>query len=459
MGERRVALVPENVARLSKAKNEVRVERGAGAAAGFSDEAYQAAGATVTGAAEALDGAEVVAMVQRPSEAQAQALPAGAVLVALLAPHGARPLLDQLAGRGVHAMAMEKVPRTTRAQSMDALSSQATLAGYRAVLLGAGALPRILPMMTTAAGTLAPAKAFIIGAGVAGLQAIATARRLGAVVSAFDVRPVVKEQCQSLGAAFLEVPAVAAEGSGGYARELGQDEQARVLATIAGHIKDQDLVITTAAIPGRAAPRLITAEMVRAMRPGSVIVDLAAETGGNCELTRAGETVVEHGVSILGVTNLPSTLPFHASQMYGRNIVTLLTHLGGKEGVLSLDPGGGDRRRHAGGPRREGPALAMSIQLIQIYVFILAGFVGFFTITRVPALLHTPLMSATNAISAISVVGALALAGGDQYSTLANALGAVAVASATLNVVGGFIITDRMLKMFKHAPRKTGGDK
>ena len=336
-GERRVALVPENVTRLGKAGHEVRVERGAGLAAGFPDEAYEAVGAKVLARADALLGAEVIAKVQRPTEAEAAAFPRGALLVALLAPHASAPLLGRLAELGVSALAMERVPRTTRAQSMDALSSQATLAGYKAVLLGASALPRILPMMTTAAGTLAPAKAFIVGAGVAGLQAIATARRLGAVVSAFDVRPVVKEQVQSLGASFVEVP-VAAEGAGGYAKELGASEQERVLGAVGAHVKDMDLVITTAAIPGKPAPRLITAEMVRSMRPGSVIVDLAADTGGNCELTRAGEAVVEAGVTVIGAVNLPAAVPFHASQMYGRNVTTLLQHLSTKEGALKLDP-------------------------------------------------------------------------------------------------------------------------
>ena len=337
-GERRVALAPENVARLVKQGHEVRIERGAGVSAGFTDAAYEAAGGSVEDAAAAQAGADVVLAVQRPSDAQLDALPPGALLVALLQPLTAAPALARLAARGVNAIAMEKVPRITRAQSMDALSSQATLAGFKAVLLGANALPRILPMMTTAAGTLAPAKAFVVGAGVAGLQAIATARRLGAVVSAFDVRPVVKEQVQSLGATFVEVPQVAAEGAGGYAKELGASEQERVLATLAGHVKDMDLVVTTAAIPGRPAPRLITAEMVRSMRPGSVIVDLAADTGGNCELTRAGETVVEGGVSVIGAVNLPATVPFHASQMYGRNCLTLLTHLAAKDGALTLDP-------------------------------------------------------------------------------------------------------------------------
>ncbi len=336
-GERRVALAPENVSRLVKQGHEVWIERGAGVAAGFLDAAYEAAGASIADGPAALSGAEVVARVQRPSEAEAELVPEGALLVGLLAPHQGGPLLQRLAARRVSALAMERVPRSTRAQSMDALSSQATLAGYKAVLLGASALPRILPMMTTAAGTLAPAKAFVLGAGVAGLQAVATARRLGAVVSAFDVRAAVKEQVQSLGASFLEVPQVAAEGAGGYAKELGASEQERVLGAVAGHVRDMDLVVTTAQIPGRPAPRLLTAEMIRSMRPGSVVVDLAAETGGNCELTRAGETVVEAGVTVLGPVNLPSTLPFHASQMYGRNVATLLQHLA-KDGRLALDP-------------------------------------------------------------------------------------------------------------------------
>jgi len=336
--ERRVALVPDNVARLVKAGHAVRLERGAGDAAGYLDATYASAGATLGSAAETLDGAEVLAAVQRPSPELVARLPAGLLLVGLLQPAQSRPLLDALAARGVAALAMEKVPRITRAQAMDALSSQASLAGYKAVLIGAMALPRLLPMMTTAAGTLAPAKAFVIGAGVAGLQAIATARRLGAVVSAFDVRPVVKEQVQSLGASFVEVAAVAAEGQGGYAKALGQDEQARVLAAIAAHLVDMDLVVTTAQIPGQAAPRLITAGMVRTMRAGSVIVDLAAETGGNCELTRPGETVMEGGVAVVGAVNLPSTMPLHASQVYGRNVLTLLQHLATKEGALRLDP-------------------------------------------------------------------------------------------------------------------------
>jgi NAD(P) transhydrogenase subunit alpha len=337
-GERRVALVPDHVARLAKQGHELRVERRAGELAGFSDAAYEAAGATLhPGAAQAMEGAAVIARVRAPDLREAEEVPAGGLLVGLLSPFQGGPLLERLAARGVDALAMELVPRITRAQAMDALSSQATLAGYKAVLLGATALPRILPMMTTAAGTLAPAKVFVVGAGVAGLQAIATARRLGAVVSAFDVRPVVKEQVRSLGASFLEVPQVAAEGAGGYATELGASEQERVLAAIGAHLRDVDLVVTTAQVPGRPAPRLVTAAMVRSMRPGSVVVDLAAEGGGNCELTRAGETVVEGSVTVIGPVNLPASVPFHASQTYGRNVMTLLQHLA-RDGQLRLDP-------------------------------------------------------------------------------------------------------------------------
>ena len=273
--------------------------------------------------------------VLRPAADEVGLLEPGAVLIALLAPASPGDLLERLAERQVTAFAMELVPRTTKAQSMDALSSQATVAGYKAVLLGASALPRFLPMLTTAAGTIAPARVFVIGAGVAGLQAIATARRLGGVVSAFDVRPAVREQVQSLGAAFVEANATA-EGAGGYAKELAADEQRRVLDAVAAHIRDIDLVVTTAQIPGRPAPTLITAEMLGTMRPGSVIVDLAAETGGNCEATRAGETVVVSGVTVLGPVNLASTLPFHASQMYGRNILTFLEYII-RDGAVATD--------------------------------------------------------------------------------------------------------------------------
>jgi NAD(P) transhydrogenase subunit alpha len=338
--ERRVALTPDAVKRLAAAGHAVVVERGAGAASLAADADYAAAGATLADdAAAAVRGAEVVAKVQRPAPAEATLLERGQVLVAMLQPAQSAELLADLAARGVTALALERVPRITRAQSMDVLSSQATVAGYKAVLLAAGMLPRFLPMLTTAAGNITPAKAFVLGAGVAGLQAIATARRLGAVVSAFDVRAAAREQVQSLGAKFVaaELVSAGAEAAGGYAREQAADEQQRTLAAIAAALPEMDLVVSTAAIPGRPAPRLVTADMVATMKPGSVIVDVAAETGGNCELTRPGETVEAHGVTILGPLNLPSTVPAHASAMFSRNVLTLLQHLSTKEGALQLD--------------------------------------------------------------------------------------------------------------------------
>jgi proton-translocating NAD(P)+ transhydrogenase subunit alpha len=333
--ERRVALVPETVARLKKGGHELLVERAAGAAAGFPDVQYESAGARLVDAGDAL-GADLVLKVQRPTPVEAGRLREGAILVSFLAPATSAESIAALTARKVTALAMELVPRISRAQSMDALSSQANLAGYKAVVIGAEAMNRVLPMMTTAAGTLAPARCFVLGAGVAGLQAIATARRLGAIVSAFDVRPVVKEQVQSLGASFVEV-AVEAEGAGGYAKELAEEQQRRVTEAVAKHIVSQDLVVTTAQIPGRPAPRLIGADMVRSMKPGSVIVDLAAESGGNCELTKAGEAVDVGGVLVLGPLNVPSTLAFHASQTYSRNLQALLGDLLDKEGKPKID--------------------------------------------------------------------------------------------------------------------------
>ena len=336
-GERRVALVPESAAKLVKAGAEVAIEKGAGEAAGFPDAQYTAAGAAVAaGSASALAGADVVLAVQPPASPPLDELPSGSVLISLMPPGAVDDVLPKLAGRSVTSLALEKVPRITRAQSMDVLSSQATVAGYKAVLLGAGQMPRLMPMMTTAAGSLTPARAFVIGAGVAGLQAIATARRLGAVVSAFDVRPAVKEQVQSLGASFVDV-GVTAEGTGGYAREQSSSEQARMQDALASHIKDMDLTISTAAVPGRRAPVLITDAMVASMKPGSVIVDLAAESGGNCALTKAGETITTpNGVTIIGPVNLPATMPLHASQMFSRNVLTLLQHLI-KDGRVAID--------------------------------------------------------------------------------------------------------------------------
>jgi NAD(P) transhydrogenase subunit alpha len=331
-GERRVALVPDAISRLAGGF-EVVVEPGAGAEASFPDEAYREAGATLS---EAVWEADAVAKVRKPTAEEAARLRSGQVLVGFLEPLTDPEGIQRLADRGVHAFAMESIPRITRAQPMDALSSQATVSGYKAVLIAADRLPRFFPMLMTAAGTVAPAKVLVVGAGVAGLQAIATAHRLGAVVSGFDVRPVVREQVESLGASFLDLGIVGEETAGGYARELTEDEQRRQQEALEERIPDFDVVVTTALVPGRAAPRLIPATAVAKMRPGSVIVDLAAEAGGNCELTRPGEIVQREGVTLVGQTNLPSTMPFHASQLYARNVSSLLQHLA-PEGELALD--------------------------------------------------------------------------------------------------------------------------
>jgi NAD(P) transhydrogenase subunit alpha len=334
-GETRVGLVPETVGRLAKAGNTIVVERGAGTASSFPDDAYEKAGARIVD--DAYD-AELVAKVQRPTEDELGRLRAGTVLVAFLQPLVNTDLARALAERRVTALSMDAIPRITRAQPMDALSSQATVAGYKAVLLAAAALPKFLPMLTTAAGTIAPAKALVIGAGVAGLQAIATARRLGAVVEAFDTRPVVKEQVQSLGAKFLEIDlGESGAGAGGYAKELSEEAHRKEVELLAKAARENDMIITTAAIPGRKAPVLITKEMVPTMKPGSVIVDLAAETGGNCELTEPGKTVSVNGVTIIGLANLPATMPFHASQMYSRNVASLLGLLIKKDGAFDLN--------------------------------------------------------------------------------------------------------------------------
>ena len=328
-----MALVPEVVSRLVSGGFDVLVEHGAGEAASFPDDSYAEAGA------QAVDDpweAEAVVKVQKPSADEAGRLRQGQVLIGFLQPLTDKEGLERLASQGVVAFAMESIPRITRAQPMDALSSQATVSGYKATLLAAERLPKFFPMLMTAAGTVAPAKVLVLGAGVAGLQAIATARRLGAVVTGFDVRPVVREQIESLGAGWLELGVVGQETAGGYAQELSEEEQRRQQEQLEERLPEFDVVITTALIPGRPAPRLIPAIAVAAMRPGSVVVDLAAEAGGNCELTEPGEEVVREGVSIVGLTNLPSTMPYHASQLYARNVSALLHHLA-PEGELALD--------------------------------------------------------------------------------------------------------------------------
>ena len=335
-GERRVAIVPEAAAKLVAAKQEVIVESGAGTGSGHDDEAYRKAGATV-GDRNAAFGADIVVKVQKPSPDEIALLRDGAALIATIQPLTNKDAVRALASKRTTAFSMDMIPRVTRAQPMDSLSSQSNIAGYKAVLVAANSLPKFFPMLTTAAGTVTPARVLVLGAGVAGLQAIATARRLGAVVEAFDTRPVVKEQVQSLGAKFLEIElGEQGEGTGGYAKELSLEAHKKEQELVGKHVKDADVVITTALVPGRRAPILVTADMVRAMRPGSVIVDLAAEMGGNCELTEPGQTAVREGVTIHGEVNWPSTVAFHASQLYSRNVSALLAHLA-KDGALALD--------------------------------------------------------------------------------------------------------------------------
>jgi NAD(P) transhydrogenase subunit alpha len=335
-GEGRVALVPDAVGRLAPNGFEIVIERGAGAAAGFPDDDYAAAGATLCEHGTLLEDADAIVRVARPSADEVAAIASGTVLIGFLAPLTDTEGVERLQRQGVVAFAMESVPRITRAQSMDALSSQATVAGYKAVLIGADRVQKMFPLLMTAAGTVAPARVLVMGAGVAGLQAIATARRLGAVVSAFDVRPAVKEQVESLGAKFLELGVHGEETEGGYAKELTPDQQAEQQTALAERVPDFDIVITTALVPGRPAPRLIPASAVAHMRPGSCIVDLAAEAGGNCELTSPGQEIVRDGVTIVGFTNIPSLMAADASRLYARNVTALLQHLA-PDGVLALD--------------------------------------------------------------------------------------------------------------------------
>lgn len=337
--ENRVGLVPDGVKFLKKKEIEAVVEKGAGLNAGFPDSAYEAQGATIApDAAAAAAGADIVLKVQPPTLEEVPILAKGQVLMSSLQPVLNLELVKALRDAGITTMAMDLMPRITRAQSMDILSSQATVAGYKAVLLGANAIGKFLPMLTTAAGTVRPAKTLTLGAGVAGLQVLATFRRLGAVMEAFDVRPAVKEQCESLGAKFLEIEMEDMEDEGGYAKELSEDQHKLEMEMLTEAVKDKDIVITTAQIPGRTAPILITKEMVEGMMPGSVIVDLAAETGGNCELTKAGETVEHNGVKIIGPVNLAATMPFHASMMFSKNLVTFTMEMVNKEdGTLNLD--------------------------------------------------------------------------------------------------------------------------
>ena len=337
-GETRVALVPGALRRLLVPGLEVLVESNAGVLSAHGDDTYRAAGATIT-SADAWANADVILTVGMPTEDQVRQMHSGAILAGLLAPHRNASRIAVLAEKGVTALALEYLPRITRAQGMDALSSQANIAGYKAVIIAAEHSPRIFPMLMTAAGTIQPAKVLVIGAGVAGLQAIATARRLGALVSAYDVRPAVKEQVQSLGAKFVELPleTASAQDAGGYARELSPEQQQKQRDLMARVVVESDVVITTAAIPGKPAPKLIPEDVVARMQPGAVIVDLAAESGGNCESTEPGRIIQKNGVTIVGLTNVPGAAPFHASQMYASNLVSLMKLILTADASLNID--------------------------------------------------------------------------------------------------------------------------
>jgi H+-translocating NAD(P) transhydrogenase subunit alpha len=510
--ERRVGVVPESVAKLAKLGFDVVVERGAGATAGYGDEAYEAVGARI--GTEAAWDADVVVKVRPPEREETARLKKDAVLVSLLFPQRNEDLVQALAERGVTAVALDKIPRISRAQKMDVLSSMANIAGYRAVLEAATAYEGFFNAAVTAAGTLPPAKVLVIGAGVAGLQAIAAARALGGEVRGFDVRPDCKEQVESLGATFLMVDIEeSGEGGGGYAKTMSKEFIEAEMALFRAQAEEVDIIVTTALVPGTRAPILITEEMVRAMKPGSVVVDLAAEQGGNCEVTLPGERIEHHGVHVIGFLDLPSRMASTASRFFSGNIVHLLSDMCGPEG-FGLDLENEVVRAatvvHAGEvlppPHRPTPApapekkkpvkyssrppaprpstppeaveeerahranstLAAGLVALTLFalvgryapnsfvphftVFVLACFVGWQVVWSVTPALHTPLMSVTNAISGIILVGGMLQAGSGTF-TLPAILGAVALLVASINVAGGFLVTHRMLRMFRKGGR------
>jgi NAD(P) transhydrogenase subunit alpha len=497
-GETRVAATPTTVAKTLRLGYDVVVEAGAGRAASFDDDAYRAVGASVVG--DEVWDADVVLKVNAPDPLEVARLGPGQTVISLMAPASSPALVDGLAARGVTALAMDAVPRISRAQALDVLSSMANIAGYRAVIEAANEFGSLFTGQVTAAGKVPPAKVLVVGAGVAGLAAIGTARSLGAVVRAFDARPEVAEQVASMGADFLRIDvADTGPSATGYATETSDDFNAKAAALYAEQAADVDIIITTALIPGRPAPRLITEEMVASMKPGSVVVDMAAAQGGNVAGSRPDEKVVtERGVTILGYTDLPGRLPTQASQLFGTNIVNLLTLMTpGKDGHLVLDlddvvqrgmtvTKGGEvlwppppvavsaapaaapspvvERAPAPAPRRNRSVLLVGAGaaaflllapflpeafLPQITVFALAIVIGYYVIGNVHHALHTPLMSETNAISGVIVVGALLQLGtGDPVITV---LAFIAVLIASINVFGGFLVTARMLNMFRKA--------
>ena len=497
-GERRVAATPESVKKLLKLGFEVIVEHDAGLSAGFDDAAYAAAGATLA-ERDAAWSAEIVAKVRPPDESETGRLAAGQTLISYLYPAFNSGLVSALAARKVNALAMDQVPRITRAQKVDALSSMGNLAGYRAVIEAVNVMQRPLRGQSTAAGKIHPCKVLVIGAGVAGLAAIGAARNLGAIVRAFDTRAAVKDQVLSMGAEFLELQvAEDGSGSGGYAKEMSPAFIAAEMALFAAQAKDVDIIVTTALIPGRRAPVLITSDMVASMKRGSVVVDLAAEQQGNCELTRPGEAVVVHGVTVIGYTDLPSRMAQQASTLYATNIVHLLDEMGGA-GQFAISETNdivrpmtvlrnGDVTWPAPAPAatpvpvtphaaklalfsaEHGPPVKETLSpfsrhgillvglallgigltappdfLTHFTVFVLACFIGYQVIWSVTPALHTPLMSVTNAISGIIVIGGMFQVNGVSAASI---LGIIAILLATINVTGGFLVTQRMLRMF-----------
>jgi NAD(P) transhydrogenase subunit alpha len=469
--EPRVAASPDSVKKYKALGFDVTVEPGAGVKSGVPDSEFTAAGASV--AADAVKDADIVIKVKRPEASELGGYKRGALVIAIMDPYGNDAALKTLADAGISAFAMELMPRITRAQVMDVLSSQANLAGYRAVIEAAEAFGRAFPMMMTAAGTIPAAKVFVMGVGVAGLQAIATARRLGAVVSATDVRPATKEQVESLGAKFLAVEDEEfknAQTAGGYAKEMSKEYQAKQAALTAEHIKKQDIIITTALIPGRPAPRLVTSEMVKSMKPGSVLIDLAIERGGNVEGARVNEIVEADGVKIVGYTNVAGRVAASASGLYARNLLSFIETLVDKSAkalavnwddelvkatALTKDGAVIHPDFQPKGERREAMehvAQAVDPFVFRLSIFVLAVFVGYFVVWSVTPALHTPLMSVTNAISSVIVVGALLAVGVGMISSgsgWARGFGFIALTFACVNIFGGFLVTQRMLAMYK----------
>src|SRR5688572_15508339 len=503
-GERRVAATPDTVARLIKLGFSVSVGSGAGAGSSMSDAAYAAAGATIVRSTAALwQEAELVLKVRPPEhdnelgQHEVDLLTPGATLVSFIWPATNTALVERLAARKVTVLAMDQIPRVTRAQKMDALSSMANIAGYRAIIEAASYFGRFFTGQMTAAGKVPPAKVLVIGAGVAGLSAIGTARGLGAIVRAFDTRPAVKEQVESMGAEFLELSFEEdGTGQGGYAKTMSAEFIAAEMALFKEQARQVDIIVTTALIPGKPAPRLLTAEIVREMRPGSVIVDLAAEAGGNCEYTKPGQVVVEHGVTVIGYMDLPSRLAPTASQLYGTNVCHLLSDMGGGKawrvnledevvrGALVVHDGKlvwpaprKDAPANAAAPAKApAPAAAAPVKkkssvggtlaalvgggvlialglvappafIAHLSVFVLACFIGWQVVWNVTPALHTPLMSVTNAISGIILIGGMLQVSGPLSSPV-TILAAIAILLATINVGGGFLVTQRMLSMF-----------